>query len=399
MFRTEKEALDKLLNRRNTTKGTEHLAKALAFYDHPHLKRKTIQIAGTNGKGSTAYYLSQILRSKNKKVGLFTSPHLITHRDRIRVNHAMISSEDFLRLANHTYPLWDLYHLSMFDIDFLIASLYFLEKEVDYAIYEVGLGGRYDASSLLKPEIQAITNVSYDHMDFLGDSLEAIANEKAAIFKKNTPVYTQEEKPEVLKVFDTWAEQKKTSWKKVSDFSYSYQENVYDVIFKNHRFYFKDEAFYQIKNFSLALEMAEYLEGSVKDVQAIINQSKWKGRFEWVNDHILIDGAHNREGIENLLKSLEIYGDIEWTILYAGLRDKDYLHILESLAQKSASFYVTSFDFPRALQEEDYQSLPYVYVSDWQDFLETSSHEKILVTGSLYFISEVRAYFEDKKRR
>lgn len=395
MFKNEKEVLDHLLIRRNSTVGTKHLEEALAFYGNPHLALKSIQIAGTNGKGSTAYYLSRILEREGFKVGLFTSPHLVTHRDRIRINETIISQEDFVFLANLSYPLWDLHQLSMFEIDFLIASLYFLHQDVDYAIFEVGLGGRLDASSVLIPKVQAITNVSYDHMQFLGNSLTEIANEKAAIFKKDVPVFTQEDKREVLNVFDQWAEKRGTDWKQVPSFEYQVQGRSYDVSFKDHVFKMENEAFYQIKNFTLALEMAEFLLGPIDNVQSLSTESKWKGRFEWMNDHILIDGAHNLEGVELLLKSLQLYQDEAWTILYAGLKDKDYQAIIQKLSESCEQVFVTSFDFPRALKKEDYQGLGVHFVEDWPNFLKNKKGNKILVTGSLYFISKVRAYFED----
>lgn len=395
MFKTEEALLDALLIRKNQTLGTENLRKALAFFDNPHLKLKTIQIGGTNGKGSTSYYLSHLLPGK---IGLFTSPHLMTHRDRISIDHAMISVEDFLYLANKTYPLWERYQLSMFEIDFLIASLYFLDHGVDYAIFEVGLGGRLDASNLLYPQVQAITNVSLDHMHLLGDTLEAIANEKAAIFKENIPVFTCETKPEVLKVFDTWAKKQHTQWQAIDPIHCEKINQGYDVSFKRYRFHLENEASYQIQNVSLALSIAEYLCGPIDDVQNKIQNAKWKGRFEWLTDSILIDGAHNEAGIKRLLESLEIYKDQRWTILYAGLRDKDYELILDMLSSYPESFYVTSFDFPRALKKDDL--LPYhdVYIDNWKQFIDNHREGKLLITGSLYFISEVRSYLLDNKK-
>ncbi|MPN07446.1 Folylpolyglutamate synthase [bioreactor metagenome] len=162
---------------------------------NPQWQLKCLHVAGTNGKGSVTNYLRSILQQAGYRVGTFTSPHLIVHNDRIRINDVYISDEELLSIANEHDQFWKDYDLSMFEIDMVISILYFLRQRVDYVVYEVGMGGRLDPTNIIHALASVIVNIGLDHMEYLGDTLDKIAYEKAGIIKENGLVFTAEDKP------------------------------------------------------------------------------------------------------------------------------------------------------------------------------------------------------------
>ena len=394
MFKDEKTLLEILLARKNQTYGPDKLREALFSLGNPELNLKVIQIGGTNGKGSTTNYLRAILQNEGYQVGTFTSPHLITHRDRIRINDEMISANDFINYANLTLPLWERYQLSMFEIDFLISVLYFIDKKVDYVIYEVGLGGRLDATSVLRPQIIGITNVSYDHMHILGDSLAEIAFEKAGIFKENTPIFTNEDKEEVLTVFKQQAEKCHSRLNILQPVSF--EKGKQNLLINTPVSYtLKNQGVYQVYNSQLALHIVDALGISLSNAATAIESTQWAGRFEEVLPNVFIDGAHNKAGIDALVETLDNYPK-PWTIVFSVLKDKDYPHMIHQLYSISDQFILTEFDFPRALKLVEVKDDNLIKITNYKKAINTALTSQnggtVIITGSLYFISLARTY-------
>lgn len=398
MYKDEQSLLDDLLARKNQTYGPESLKQTLAYIGNPHQKLNAIQIGGTNGKGSTTNYLRAILADNGYEVGTFTSPHLVTHRDRIRINDQMIPVEKFISYANKTLPLWDQFNLSMFEIDFLISVLYFIDEDVDYVIYEVGLGGRLDATSVLTPRVIGITNVSFDHMQILGNTLKEIAFEKAGIFKKDVPVYTTEIKEEVLKVFKDQARLKETEIIELGNVEFEFNENKI-LVQQPIPYSLSNQGVYQVNNSQLAIHLAFAIGIPYANCVNAIEKTQWAGRFEQVSPGIFIDGAHNQAGIEALIQTIQNYPK-PWTIVFAVLKDKDYLEMIHKLKNIADEFILTEFDFPRALSVKSLHDHTIKIEADYKEAIRQAVANKssgtVVVTGSLYFISLAREYLIQK---
>lgn len=402
------QALETLMNR--TTVTSEYKLdkiKALALHlDNFQDKLTTIHIAGTNGKGSTTNFLRSILQTQGYKVGSFTSPHLISHHDRFRINNQPINDEDLLNLINWSTQYWDEYHLSMFEIDVIIAVQYFLDNNVDIVIFEVGLGGELDATNILNhPIAQVITNISFDHMHILGDTLEEIAQQKAGIIKETGLVFTGETKPEILEIFKEKANREIITTAPV----FHVQHYADNIIYKYHNQKIKLStlATYQIDNSKLAYEVAHHLDKNniltinTKNILKGIEAAHWQGRFEKMSDNppIFIDGAHNEDGINQLVKSLQFI-EKPITILFSAVKDKNYSKMISTLETITNDIIVTEFEFHRATSTEALALGHQVkQIKDYKEAIEVAianTKGTLIITGSLYFISDVRQYLKER---
>lgn len=402
MFKTTHDFIDYCTNRMNKGRfNLDHFKALLEKLGNPQLKLKTVHIAGTNGKGSTTDYLRSILQTAGYKVGTFTSPHLEVHNDRIRINNVYISDEELLEYGNRFYTLIEENELSMFEIDTLIAIYYFCEKNVDIALFEVGLGGRLDATNVILPLVSLITSIGYDHMDILGHTLEEISFEKAGIIKENIPLITAEDKENCLFVFKSICEERSSDFLKIhpaknviigDSIQYEYHHLIIQL---------NTLAIYQIKNSSLAIECALYLcelgyTISDENIRMGISSTQWKGRFETIslNPHIIIDGAHNMHGIDALVESTRLCKK-PLIIVFSALKDKETEKMIHALVDIGDEVIVTEFEFYRAATLETlsmnnrvtsirnpYDAIKYA--------IKQSAGGTCLITGSLYFISEVR---------
>lgn len=396
--------IDDLLNdlyKRTASKSDRsRIHNALATLNNPHLNLKAIQIAGTNGKGSTTNYVAHILMEEGYTVGTFTSPHLIVHNDRIRVNGVNICDDDLLRLANTYMPVFDEYGLNMFEIDFILAIYYFLEQNVDYAIFEAGMGGRLDATTELNPLVCCITNIGMDHIQFLGDTLEAIAYEKACILKPNIRCVTSENKKECLDVFEKQAMEVGASIKMVKPLEVVEYPNL-KLRYHDLDLVLGDVALYQRYNAATALGIIEELRHLGINISdgSIIEGFKypWAGRFEKVSKepNIYVDGAHNDEGIKALCETIKAY-HMPTYIVFAALKDKPVDCMLEELRKVSEEVVVTTFENKRASHKEDYPNA-YQFFEDYTKAIEYLKTKKglLIITGSLYFVSLVKDYFKE----
>lgn len=392
--------IDYTTNRMNKGRfSLDHFKALLESLGNPQHQLKTVHIAGTNGKGSTTNYLRAILQASGLKVGTFTSPHLEVHNDRIRVNDVYISDEQLMHYGNRFAEVIEENNLSMFEIDTLIAIHYFLDQNVDIALFEVGLGGRLDATNVITPLVSLITTIGFDHMDILGDTLELISMEKAGIVKEGVPLYTAEDKPECLDVFKRICSERSATFNLIKE-----AQNIelkYGITFDydNLSIHLNTSALYQVKNASLAIEGARYLsnhfEISDDDIINGLKDTQWKGRFELVstNPHIIIDGAHNTHGIAALIESAK-YLPRPLIIVFTALRDKETDAMLDDLLAIADHVIVTEFDFYRAASLDKLTHGNVIALQDNREAIlkaiEMSSNGTCLITGSLYFISQVR---------
>lgn len=347
--------------------GTDNLNRILSIMDHPERSYPVIHVAGTNGKGSTCSYLASILKEKSKRVGIFTSPHLIRLNERIRVNDNLIADDEFTEIFCEVMEYIELAekrgisHPSFFEFVFLMSTLYFRRKKVDYAIFETGMGGRLDATNVVNPILCIITSVGMDHMQYLGNTLEEIASEKAGIIKKDVPVVFFDRKDAATGVIAKYCEKtgailhlvEKKQYnllkitKKTIDFSFQSVYYRYDSL------QIKKTALYQIENAVLAVRAYELLWDMIKDhdishdvisrdfihidldkICSGLYNMIWPGRMQCVADRIYVDGAHNEEAIKAFCHTLEVlFPDEQKVLLFAVSKDKDYKRMIEHLGR------------------------------------------------------------------
>lgn len=405
MFTDSLEAIQVIESKRQNHSNINKFKEIMNELNNPQDSIKSIHIAGTNGKGSTTDFIRSTLQNAGYKVGTFTSPYLISHHDRIRINNVNIDDKRLLDYINQTRVYWDTYDLNMFDIDMMIASLYFRDENVDFAIFEVGMGGRLDATNVLShPLISVITNIGKDHMQFLGDTLEKIAYEKAGIIKENVDCVTASDSKECTDVFKSVCESKKSKLICIDSIENIKNDNGVSFDYKNNRYHLKSNAAYQCKNASLAIEVIHQLNNkkiiniSNEELMTGIYNTEWAGRFEVMRKDplIIIDGAHNEHGISALVDSLKGYENIK--IVFSCLADKNGKEMLSKLMEISSDITVCDFDFYRADSSKRLaEGLNVKTEKDYQKaIMEALNHKGTLViSGSLYFVSMVRKYLKD----
>jgi dihydrofolate synthase / folylpolyglutamate synthase len=350
--------------------NTLQLCEAL---DNPHKKFKSVHIAGTNGKGSTSHMLAAILQTAGYKTGLYTSPHLKDFRERIKVNGIMCSEEFVIDFTEKVKPMIETIHPSFFEITVVMAFTYFAEQNIDVAVVEVGLGGRLDSTNIVTPELAVITNIGWDHMNMLGDTLEKIAYEKGGIIKQNIPVVIGEILPETKPVFEQIAVEKNTSLclatneRYVSDWHLRNQH--LNITIANN---YKDEhvtyqldlaGIYQTKNIITVLETVHQLQKkgwniSHQHIKNGLTQTKkltgLHGRWELIHQKpmIVLDVAHNIDGMKQIVEQIELttYNDLH--IIIGMVKDKEAEKIL-AILPRYAEYYFTKAQIPRAFPERE----------------------------------------------
>ena len=399
----------------NFRSGLGRMQRAVDLLGNPEQTYPIIHVTGTNGKGSTIAFMRELFVAHGKTVGTFTSPHIVSIHDRICINGEPISDEDFIRLAEQVKTMEQRLlethdQLSFFELLTLIALLYFKEQEVDLVLLEVGIGGLLDTTNVVTGEIAIITSIGLDHQETLGDSLTAIAEQKAGIFKPGNSAVIANLAPESQLVCQRTANDLGvTLYQANKDFSFrngNFSSSLADF---NHLI-LRLEGAYQEENAALALQafllfMAQRNEKVDQEaVRAALQATKWAGRLEAITEHIYLDGAHNLPALERLVEFIQekIQQGYQPQILFGALKRKDYSRMLAYLTEHlpDADLYVTSFDYQGSLGEQDLSG--YRIVSSYQEFIDTfeaSAGEKdlLFVTGSLYFISEVRACLMKQK--
>ncbi len=378
--------------------------------NHPERSLRCLHVAGTNGKGSVTDYLRSILQERGYRVGSFTSPHLTVWNDRIRINDVNIPDDKLLTLANRYSWAFDEYDLSFFEIGMLLSVFYYLEEEVDYVVYEVGMGGRLDATNIIQPIASIITNIGYDHMAILGDTLEKIAFEKAGIIKDNTPVFTAEYKQECLQVFREQAEKHHSPLFVCTPPEFTCEQDHIRFSYLGYDIVLNSLATYQVKNASLAVLCADYLEKNhlidLTDAAIIkgIEKSFWKGRFEIMQKEdplIIVDGAHNEHGVSAILDSVRRLKR-PLCIIACILKDKQHREMLQELRKVCDELVITNFDYYRVTPiDELAEGIEATVIDDYHDAIAYAEKKYrdgcVLMTGSLYFVSEVRALYKKEE--
>lgn len=428
MFTTYEEALQWIHSRLRLgmKPGLQRMEWMMEKLGFPERRIKSVHIGGTNGKGSTVTFLRSILQEAGYSVGTFTSPYFEQFNERISLNGIPVKDEDIVRLANDIYPLaeelenTDLGGPTEFEIITAMAFQYFGHiHPVDVVLFEVGLGGRYDSTNIIYPILSIITSIGLDHTAILGDTYEKIASEKAGIIKPGVSLITGVKQEEALTVIKEKALEKKAPvYQLGNEFSISgHRSLIRGEYFNLNTVYgeFPDlesgmSGKHQTENAALAVMAAELLNQyysfliEAEHIRSGLKKAYWPGRFEIISDDplIIIDGAHNEEGTMALSAELAArFSDKRINLVFAALSDKKLGKMIANLDSVADKIAFTEFNFPRAaVAEELYEistSRKKHFQKDWKQLLENEVKEIekdsiLVITGSLYFLSEAKPY-------
>jgi dihydrofolate synthase/folylpolyglutamate synthase len=396
--------------------GLERIRFLLKKLGNPEKKMKIIHVAGTNGKGSVCAMLGSVLRQKYR-VGVYTSPNLVDIRERITVNGRMISKKDFSRIMSEIKKIdapTSFGHPTFFETLTALSLEYFYEKKVDFAVLETGLGGRLDATNIVKPLISVITNVSMEHENILGKNIKKIASEKAGIIKKGVPVVTSAKNKKVLEVIKNVCRRKKCKLVdvyrtvKIKKVSHSLDGQFFNLQTKKNKYpnlRIPLLGKHQLVNAATALSGIEVLGGfSEMDVRKGFSKIKWPGRLEIIsrNPLIVVDGAHNPDGMKKLKKAVMEYFNYNKLILVLGiLSDKDIKKIIKIISPLTDRIVITKPGLERAADPEIIKNETEKYirnivvkenVKNALDYAKSfaKKNDMILITGSLYTVGDVK---------
>jgi len=412
-------------------KTTKHnLMELLKRLGSPQEQVKSVHVAGTNGKGSVCAFLNTILLQSGKSVGLFTSPHLVRINERLKINNTEISDKEFTEIFGKVKNAVDALqkqggtHPSFFEFLFAMAALFFAEHRVEYAIFEVGLGGRLDATNVLeKPAVSVITSIGYDHTEILGNSIAEIAGEKAGIIKKDVPVVFYQSSPEALAVIERTAAQTGAESFALSDKDIKFNKfSSKQVDFSLDNRYYKCDsvkvnfpALYQAVNCSLALIAFEIIKRKDKTLEntahpeEFVPFTRWEGRMEQIRENVFLDGAHNLEGIAAFLASAQkIQTAGRKLLLFGVVKEKNYEHMIELLMGSRIwqEVFITRLNNKRTVSEaelaEIFRRCSDIPVHTFDCAGEALKHvlavkqkdDILFCVGSLYLTGELKEYLE-----
>ncbi|MBN1632828.1 MAG: bifunctional folylpolyglutamate synthase/dihydrofolate synthase [Ignavibacteria bacterium] len=393
----------------------KNIRTILKFLGNPEKRLNAIHIAGTNGKGSVASIINSVLLEYGFKCGLYTSPHIKDFRERILLNGKMIDKKFVIEFTNKLNPLIKKISPSFFEVTTAMAFEYFAVNKVDYAIIEAGLGGRLDSTNVLKPLISIITGISIDHREYLGDTIEDIAREKAGIIKNNIPVITGKLNPKLKEIIFN------TAVKRNSGFYYSPDitkirimerlETGFNFKYGNDVFYSPVIGDYQKINISAAItSMIAILKRENRIFDKIIlsngfhnlaRNSNFYGRFQIIKDFpkIIIDVSHNAEGIKNIKNNLKYVKYRKLYIIFGMMEDKEYRKCLREIENLGGYVILTKPKYKRALEPEEMYKIfrnktncivlkdvkrAYKYAMN-----KAGKDDAVLITGSFYLVGEV----------
>jgi dihydrofolate synthase/folylpolyglutamate synthase len=371
----------------------ENIIKACDILKDPHKKFKSIHIAGTNGKGSTAHMLASILQEAGLKTGLYTSPHLKDFRERIKINGKMISQNQVIEFVKKNKTEFEKINMSFFEYTVAMAFDYFAESQVDIAIIETGLGGRLDSTNIISPELSVITNIGYDHTNLLGSKLEQIAKEKAGIIKKNTPVVIGRKQEKIINdIF------KITAYNKKSKIFFSEINNNISCDLNGE---------YQNENINTTIKAIEVLNWNIdnkniyKGLKNVVKNTGLNGRWQIIskNPHIICDTGHNQDGIKNITKQLKKINFNKLHFIFGTVKDKNIIEIIK-LLPKEALYYFCAANIDRAfnasklqeislelnLQGNAYNSVKDAYNNAISNY---KKDDLIFIGGSTFVVAEI----------
>lgn len=396
--------------------GVKRMEWMLQQFNNPQNNIKGIHVGGTNGKGSTVAYLRTALVENGYEVGTFTSPFIETFNERISLNGTPISNDDIVKLVSLVKPIseqmdeqTDLGVATEFEIITTMMFLYFGQLHpVDFVIVEAGLGIKNDSTNVFNPVLSILTSIGLDHTDILGNSYLDIAKDKGAIIKPNTPIVYAVKNEEALKYIRERAVEQHAKpieldreiivVSQKDEFTYRYKDYELETIILNML------GEHQKQNAALAITaLIELNELGLIDLDFNkmvdgIESVYWSGRIEQVQEQpiIILDGAHNSESIDALIDTIQNYYQLDNVdILFSAIKGKPINDMINQLNKIARQFYVTEFDFPKALPKEEIvdniEDDNIQLVDDYVDFIQNYNGEALIVTGSLYFISEVKA--------
>lgn len=405
------------------SKGNVRIKKFLEKLGSPHKNLKVIHVAGTNGKGSTVNFIKDVLK-EDYKVGFFVSPHLITYCDRIKIGDVEISQADFAEIGDFIIEkekdiVKEYGDLNLFEFLTIMAIIYFEREGVDLAILEVGMGGRADSTNIFTSHeklISLITSISMDHMEYLGDTIEEIADAKAGIIQEGGLVVTTNRDPKILGVIEREAKEKSAELFYTKDLaSEILKSDLRGIDFKvklddvEEDFHLSQIGDYQVENAIGAiyalylLNKRGILKISLEDIKERIKTSTWKGRMEIVSRDplIILDGAHNFDGIKRLVESLDNFKFKKLHLIMSILADKEHKKMLEEIAPYTDEVVFVNLDYKRGTSPEELSREASEYglkgqvmtIDEALDYYKESYQDGdlILITGSLYFVSEARS--------
>lgn len=412
----------------NIRPGLTRIEALLKLLGNPEKELSMLHVAGTNGKGSTVAFTRGILEQLDLTVATFTSPFIATFGERMAINGHPIPDDKLIMYVEQLKPFVEemdkdenLAGITEFEIITALAFRYFADEHVDVALIEVGLGGLLDSTNVIQPVATAITTIGMDHMDILGDTLEKIAAQKAGIIKPNTPLVTGKIADEALAVIAQTAQKNQAQ-------HYQYGIDYQVEILENERFNYKDDeihllnlqksllGLHQVDNAALAVKLTMVyaqkvgLSLSEEAIRKGLKRTFWPARMEEISRAplTLLDGAHNVHATQRLLENLKNeFSGRKITILFSALVTKDITEMIKMLQTvDNSELILTTFDYPKALKLEDFTYLEKENVALAEDWKSTYSALKanlqkddvLLMTGSLYFMSQIRAYILESEQ-
>lgn len=430
MFKTVEECTNFIFNLKAISHKGEPLAamrEILAHVSNPHEKIKTIHLAGSNGKGSTLNGIREMLDEAGYRVGAFISPHLERVNERITISGVQITDEQFLAYANQVFNVIETHQNgqfpSFFEIITLIAFMHFAAENVDVALMETGIGGRLDSTNVITPLVSIITTISLEHTAILGDTYAKIAFEKAGIIKPSVPVITGVSNADALEVIHNVAQERNAPLFVLGkDFivnrkghgekdhqSFDYKLGNLEL----NNVQLRMAGAHQVANAALAITAAITLRNSgfanLTDqvIRTALVKAQWAGRFEQFEGGLILDGAHNSEGTAALIETLQsVYPGARYHFIYAALADKDHVNSITMMDEVAASMSFTEISLPNAMPAKKLVELSKhpekSHSKVWQSVIDTKIKTKddndiLVITGSLYFIAEVRSYLMLKR--
>ena len=405
--------------------GLERVFALLELVGNPHLKRPVIHIGGTNGKGSTLAFLLHMLMEKNFRVGVFSSPYMTSYEEQFSINKKPIDRkrlaqyiEKYQRIFSQEDKNSCIHGITEFELITVLAYDYFAQEEIDYILMEVGLGGLLDSTNVCQPILAGITTIGLDHVAILGNTLEEIAFQKAGIIKEASKLVTGNISPQALGVIEKVAQEKRVAY-------FKYKED-YKVEYLGRRgleeeFYYRSQNIqgkfvspllgsHQVENAAMAIQLFEVLSQidnlpySIDLIDQALRKTKWPGRMEIMGKAplILLDGAHNPHAIQRLVENMKsIFQGENISILFSCISTKDIQSMIRQMHDiPYKSFALTSFNHEKAYSKSqllDLMEKDDIYIEEWKKYIRDFQREKgeeevLLITGSLYFISQVRKF-------
>lgn len=396
----------------------------MQYLNHPELGFQSIHVAGTNGKGSVSHFLASVLHRAGLKVGLYTSPHLVDFRERIRINGQMIPQEDVVSFVERHKPFLEERQLSFFEMTVGMAFDHFRNEKVDIAVVEVGMGGRLDSTNVISPLLSVITNIGFDHTQFLGNTLEKIAGEKAGIIKPHTPVVIGQTQPETAPVFIERAGLLDAPIF-FADQHYSIVEHEGDGlemianVYKDNNLYISNlrspmDGSYQLKNLATVCAVFDLLKHSsiqalnnssiqtlIDGVANVIKDTGLHGRWERVGESPLtiVETAHNADGIATLVEKLRDMHYHRLHIIYGCVNDKDFSKILDMLPDDAVYYYSQpsverGLDVNILADKADKLGKPGLRFPNVADAINhvrgiADADDLVVITGSIFLVADV----------